>query len=55
MYEETFYGRHMAQHQLQWIQIKSEMRSFKSNANIHKKECGSYYVVSTNKTSSVTL
>ena len=26
--------------------IKSEMRSFKSNKNIHKKEGGSYYVVS---------
>ena len=28
--------------------IKSEMRSFKSNENIHKKEGGSYYVVSAN-------
>ena len=35
--------------------IKSEMRSFKSNQNIHKKEGGSYYVVSANKASSVTL
>ena len=35
--------------------IKSEMRSFKSNDNIHKKEGGSYYVVSANKASSVTL
>ena len=35
--------------------IKSEMRSFKSNKNIHKKEGGSYYVVSANKASSVTL
>ena len=26
--------------------IKSGMRSFKSNENIHKKEGGSYYVVS---------
>ena len=34
---------------------KSELRSFKSNANIHKKEGGSYYVVSANKASSVTL
>ena len=34
---------------------KSEMRSFKSNENIHKKACGSYYVVSANKASSVTL
>ena len=34
--------------------IKSEMRSFKSNENIHKKEGGSYYVVSANKASSVT-
>ena len=35
--------------------IKSEMRSFKSNEKIHKKEGGSYYVVSANKASSVTL
>ena len=35
--------------------IKSEMRSFKSNENIHKKEGGSYYVVSANIASSVTL
>ena len=34
---------------------KSEMRSFKSNENIHKKESGSYDVVSANKASSVTL
>ena len=27
------------------------MRSFKSNENIHKKESGSYYVVSANKAS----
>ena len=33
----------------------SEMRSFKSNENIHKKEGGSDYVVSANKASSVTL
>ena len=31
------------------------MRSLKSNENIHKKEGGSYYVVSANKASSVTL
>ena len=31
------------------------MSSFKSNENIHKKEDGSYYVVSANKTSLVTL
>ena len=31
------------------------MRSFKSNENIHKKKGGSYYVVSANKASSVTL
>ena len=30
------------------------MRSFKSSENIHKKEDGSYYVVSANKASSVT-
>ena len=35
--------------------LKSEMRSFKSNENIHKKEGGSFYVVSANKASSVTL
>ena len=34
---------------------KSEMRSFKINENIHKKDGGSYYVVSANKASSVTL
>ena len=31
------------------------MSSFKSNENIHKKEDWSYYVVSANKASSVTL
>ena len=31
------------------------MSSFKSNENIHKKEDGSYYVVSANKASSVAL
>ena len=31
------------------------MRSFKSNENIHKKEGGSYYVVSANKASEVVL
>ena len=41
---------------LKAMNIKSaEMRSFKSNENIHKKEGGSYYVVSANKASSVTL
>ena len=54
MYGETFYGRHTAQHQLQ-SNIKSEMRSFKSNENIHRKEGGLYYVVSVNKASSLTL
>ena len=34
---------------------KSEMRSFKSNENIHKKKDGSYYVVLANKASPVTL
>ena len=33
--------------------IKSEMRFFKSNEKIHKKEGGSYYVVSANKASLV--
>ena len=36
-------------------ELKSEMRSFKSNENINKKEGRSYYVVSANKASSVTL
>ena len=35
--------------------IKSKKSSFKSNENIHKKDDGSYYVVSANKASSVTL
>ena len=34
---------------------KSELRSFKSNENIHLKEGGSDYVVSANKASSDTL
>ena len=34
---------------------KSKMSSFESTENIHKKEDGSYYVVSANKVSSVTL
>ena len=34
---------------------KKKMSSFKSNENIHKTEDGSYYVVSANKASSVTL
>ena len=47
MYGEAFYGRHTAQHQLQWRQIKiKKMSSFNSNENINKKEDGSYYVVS---------
>ena len=35
--------------------IKSEKKSFNNNENIHKKEGESYYVVSANKASSVTL
>ena len=36
--------------------VKSNIKSEnKSNENIHKKEGGSYYVVSANKASSVTL
>ena len=34
---------------------RSKMSSFKSNENINKNEDGSYYVVSANKASSVTL
>ena len=37
------------------IELNQNIRSFKSNENIHKKEGGSYYVVSANKASSVTL
>ena len=37
------------------IQIKIRNEIFKSNENIRKKEGGSYYVVSANKASSVTL
>ena len=56
MHGETFYGRHTAQHQLQWSEIKfKKLSSFKSNKNIHKREDGSYYVVSAYKASSVTL
>ena len=43
------------QNGVQIIKQKSEMRSFESNENIHKKEVGPYYVVSANKASSVTL
>ena len=32
-----------------------KLSSFKSNENIHKREDGSYYVVSANKASSATL
>ena len=32
-----------------------KLSSLKSNENIHKREDGSYYVVSANKASSVTL
>ena len=35
--------------------IKSEIRSFKSNENIHKKEGGSYYVVSANNKACIHL
>ena len=55
MYGETFYGHHAAQHRLHLRQIKYKMSPFKSNENIHKKEDGSYYVLSANKASSVTL
>ena len=47
MYGETFYGRHTAQHQLQWSQIKyKKINSFQSNEHILKKVDGPYYVVS---------
>ena len=35
-------------------QLNSKTSSFKSNENIHKKEDGSYYVVSANKAPPVT-
>ena len=47
--------KHLTKLLLYHIKKKSEMRSFKSNENIHKKEGVSYYVVSANKASSVTL
>ena len=53
--EAMFYGNCFTERQDLYTNIKSEMRSFKSNENIHKKEGGSYYVVSANKASSVTL
>ena len=37
------------------INKSEKVSSFKSNINIHKNEDGSYYVVSANKASSVTL
>ena len=37
-----------------WIK-KKKKSSFKSHENIHKKEDASYYVLSANKASSVTL
>ena len=55
MYGETFYGRHTAQHQLQWSQIKLRNEILLEQWKLHKKEGGSYYVVSANKASSVTL
>ena len=45
----------MVQQGLLAPQIKIKKNSFKSNENIHKKEDGSYYVVSANKASSFTL
>ena len=38
-----------------YINKIKKLSSFKSNENIHKREDGSYYVVSANKASSVTL
>ena len=46
MYGETFDGRHKGTTPAAMkSNIKSEMSSFKSNENIHKKEGGLYYVV----------
>ena len=49
------FRKHQNEATLPKLKKKSEMRSFKSSENIHKKEGGSYYVVSANKASSVTL
>ena len=46
MYGETFYGRHTAQNQLQWRQIKYKNKFLKNNEHILKKVDGPYYVVS---------
>ena len=55
MYGETFYDRHTAQPAAVKANKIQKLSSFKSNENIHKREDGSYYVVSANKASSVTL
>ena len=56
MYRETFYGRHNGTTPAAVKENKiQKLSSFKSNENIHKREDGSYYVVSANKASSVTL
>ena len=44
MYGETFYGRHTAQHQLQWSQIQNQkMRSFKSNEKVKEWKVASWF------------
>ena len=40
MYRETFYGRQMVQHQMQWSQIKTLKGPSKSSELIQKKETG---------------
>ena len=47
----TFMNNHVAL----YLNKNKKKSSFKSNENIHKKKDGSYYVVSANKASSVTL
>ena len=47
---------HMVWRKIEFVVNKKyKMSSFKSNENIHTKDDGSYYVVSANKASSVTL
>ena len=53
--KEIHYNREQKQSYLFYHKNKSEMRSFKSDENIHKKKDGSYYVVSANLALSVAL
>ena len=44
MYGETFYGRHTAQHQLQWSQIKYKNKFLSEQWTNSKKVDGPYYI-----------